>query len=741
MPSSDINTGTQDGEAGLAFGLNGIADWSTQQPFIDVMKTSRPWIGHEEGRWGGTEYEDLKAMGALDENGWPTEIPEGLTHIETLILTELPAEATHAAGTYHLNYTGAGQIEISGGSNVTYNEGHITFDYTPNGGNLVGVQIHETDPAGTGDHIRDISVVHEDNLQAFADGEIFNPIWTDLIGDVHALRFMDWMDTNNSEVATWDDATSVDHFTYVPGAPVEIMVELANQTGTEPWFTLPYNADSDYIEQFAGYVRDNLDPELRAHFELSNEVWNWQFEQAQQSHTDSVDRFGEQHGDGWVQNYAAKATEMTDVLDQVFTGHEDQLVKVISTQTGWLGLEESILNAPAWQDMGNEAPYESFDTYAITGYFDGGLGRDKAGTVREWISESRTAAENTADDQGLTGDARDAWVEEHQYDQATDLAIQELRDGSVTGDSNGSLVDLAEMFEYHADVAQEYDLDLVMYEGGTHIVGVGENVHDEELSEFFQHLNYSDGMGDLYGELLESWEEAGGSLFNAFVDVGRSSKWGSWGSLRHLNDENARYDELMEFNEEHPRPWGEETGEEDPDPVDPEEPTDPDEPTDPEVPTDPVDPEEPEEPSDPDPVDPEDEDDGLGDVDIDDPDIPDTPEEPDVPTQPGEDEDDPTNPEEDQDDDPEGGGGGGSCFVATAAYSDPMHPDVCDLRRLRDEHLVNYAAGRAFIAFYWKVGPIMARPVRARPALAAASRAVLAPLVRMTRRYVLSDRN
>jgi hypothetical protein len=554
-PGSDINTGTQTGEAGLAFGLNGISDWSTQQPFIDVMKTSRPWLGHQEGRWGGTQYEELKKMGAFDDNGWPVEIPEGVTSLESFILTELPAEARHAAGTYHLTYKGAGEIEIFGASNVTYDDGHITFEYVPNGRRLVGIKLRETDPEGTGDHIRDISVVHEANLQAHANGEIFNPLWVDLINDVHGLRLMSWMETNDSQVSSWSDATGVDHHSYVPGAPVEIMVALANQTGTEPWFTIPYHADSNYIEQFATYVRDTLDPYLRAHFELSNEVWNWQFDQAQQSRLDSIERFGEEHSDGWVQNYAAKATEMTDKLDTVYAGVEGRLVKVISTQTGWLGLEAPILNAPAWQEMGNEAPYTSFDTYAITGYFDGGLGRDKAELVREWISQSRTKAEIAADERGLSGEAHSAWTQEHQYDHATELAVQELRDGSVTGDSQGSLAHLAELFDYHAQVAAEYGLDLVMYEGGSHIVGVGENAQDEELSKFFQHLNYTDEMGELYKELLDSWERAGGTLFNAFVDVARSSKWGSWGALRHLNDASARYDALMEFNEANPRPW------------------------------------------------------------------------------------------------------------------------------------------------------------------------------------------
>ena len=53
-----------------------------------------------------------------------------------------------------------------------------------------------------------------------------------------------------------------------------------------------------------------------------------------------------------------------------------------------------------------------------------------------------------------------------------------------------------------------------------------------------------------------------------------------------------------------------------------------------------------------------------------------------------------------------------SCFVATAAYGDRLHPDVIILRRFRDEVLVRYRPGRAFVRFYWIAGPRLARMVR-----------------------------
>jgi hypothetical protein len=93
-----------------------------------------------------------------------------------------------------------------------------------------------------------------------------------------------------------------------------------------------------------------------------------------------------------------------------------------------------------------------------------------------------------------------------------------------------------------------------MYEGGTHVAGVGAWVDNDRLTDFFIHLNFSDGMGALYTELLNGWEAAGGTLFNAFVDVSEPTKWGSWGLLRHLDDSTPRHDAVVDFMRDHPAP-------------------------------------------------------------------------------------------------------------------------------------------------------------------------------------------
>jgi hypothetical protein len=555
-PEIDV-FGTQTSAAAMAFGLRGVADWSVQQPFLDVFKTARPWYGHTADQWGAYMASDLDAMGALDANGWITEIPAGIDRIESFILTEMPAEATYTGGLYRLSYDGAGNISLFGAEIVSRADGEIWFDYRPTGENMVAIIITDTDPQNTGDYLRNIQVVKQEHIPAHEAGQLFNPLWLDVIDDAHALRFMDWQETNNSTIVSWSDRPQEGHYTYHGGVPVEVMVALANATGTEPWFNIPWDADDTYIRNFATYVRDHLDPDLRAHIELSNEVWNWMFDQARDAAQSALDRFGRDIGDGWVQEYGARSVEMAGVLDDVFVGAEDRLVKVIATHTYWPGLEEALLIAPAWQALSpaNTAPHLSFDTYAITGYFGNSLGTDaKAPTVLQWISQSEAQARRDAAAQGLHGSAADAYFAEHRYDLAENLAVRELRDGSVTGDAEDSLQGLFELFRYHKSVADMHGLDLVMYEGGTHVVGIGQWTGNAALTDFFTHLNYSDGMGQLYTELLAGWASAGGTLFNAFVDVSEPSQWGSWGSLRHLEDDTARHDAVVDFMHSHPAP-------------------------------------------------------------------------------------------------------------------------------------------------------------------------------------------
>lgn len=198
---------------------------------------------------------------------------------------------------------------------------------------------------------------------------------------------------------------------------------------------------------------------------------------------------------------------------------------------------------------GRAPPWQSFDAYAVTGYFSALLGGDeKRGAVMDWLARSRAEASGAAASLGLTGEAATAHVAAHAFDGAIALAASELADGSVTGDAADTLADLTgRVWQHHRAVAQARGLTLVMYEGGSHVVGYGMAVEDTDLTDFFTRLSYAPQMGDLYRTLLAGWEGVSDAPFLAFVDVATPGKWGRWGALRHLGDDNPRWRALATF--------------------------------------------------------------------------------------------------------------------------------------------------------------------------------------------------
>lgn len=520
-------------EGQMAINLADVNDWSTQQPFLDVFKTARPWIGHRPRTWGGADHEDLEAAGYLDPDGWPVAIPPELRSIGTLILTDLPPEAVDTAGRYRLTFDGDGIVEVGGRARkVRYGKGEVRFDFTPGQGG-VDIRIQKTDRNRTGDYVRNIRVVKEEHADALDKGALFNPVWTDKIRGFAALRFMDWMRTNNSEQAEWADRPRVSHYSWARfGVPAEVMIALANQMQADAWFNMPHKATDDYVHNFARLVHDRLDPDRRAYVEYSNEVWNWTFQQAHYADAKARELWDGAR-DVWLQYYGARAAEIGLIWAEEFgLDASDRLIRVAATQTGWLGLEEQILEARLWRarNPARPRPATLFDAYAVTGYFGGILGTEqRAPMMLDWLRQSKD----------LAGDDGDI------YAFASAQAGVELQDGLVSGDPADTLADLlGRVLPYHAEVARREGLELIMYEGGSHVAGIGPMADNRELTDFFVHFNYTPEMAALYEQLIAGWHQLGGGVFGVYSDVQKTSKWGSWGALRHLSDDNPRWDVL-----------------------------------------------------------------------------------------------------------------------------------------------------------------------------------------------------
>lgn len=517
----------------ISFGLNGISDWSTQHPFIDSMKTARPWIGHLPNQWGGMDFESMLNDGVFDPDGWPQVIPSGLTKLETLIFTDQPEDATHLAGRYHLTFDGKGTLSVTGRGRVIQREdGLRVFSYSPGPG-AVGIAISATDAS---DPIRNIRVIKEEHLDAFEAGAVFNPDWLDRLGEVDTVRFMDWMNTNDSKVRTWEDLPVATDFSFAwRGVPLSVMIDLANRMDADPWFTLPHLADNDLVKKFAETVKESLDPERTAHVEYSNEVWNFIFEQARWAEQKAQALWGEA-GDGWMQYYGMRAAEVMQVWTEVYGAEADQRIRrVVSVHTGWPELEQATLFGDHARDTIGFPPAEMFDAYAVTGYFGYELG--ESDTLIPALDKAESVAASDGQAKGLSRVALREHVLKNRFKGVADDAAERVR--------NGSLRELTQtLWPYHAKAARTAGLDLIMYEGGTHAAPIGMAIEDERLVSFLVELNYSEQMGSLYRDALTIWAGLTDSPFNAFVDVAPPSQWGSWGALRHLNDDSPRWSAL-----------------------------------------------------------------------------------------------------------------------------------------------------------------------------------------------------
>lgn len=511
----------------LGIGLSGITDYSPEFPFLDQFKVSRQWVSQEEGKsWGqGAPLE-------LDDRGWVKSLKPGQSADRILI----NVKDTHwPFKRYIVRYEGSGKIAYE--RNAKKDEqasrpNYDVIDVDPETNGMTLLKITETDP---NNYIRNITVVPEQYLAEYEKGEIFNPLFLKIVKDFRAIRFMDWMVTNHSEQSEWSNRPKVDDLDYrYKGVPIEIMVKLANLLQADPWFNMPHLATEEYMQEFAKYIRDHLDPNLTVYVEHSNEVWNWGFDQAQYANKVGRERWAKNGdteaapGDSYMQWHGMRTAQMCDIWKETFGGQAERVHCTLGVQKGWEGIEKGALTCPKWVEEGNEPCYKhGIDSIAVTTYFSGCLNGTKkqereVELMRSWFKEA---------DGGLT------------------KGMEQLANAAHFSCNNTSV---GTSFQYHKQVADEYGLQLVAYEGGQHITANSHpHQNDEDFMNFHIALNRDARMYDRYQEIMNNWKNSGGTLMMHFVDVGTPTKFGSWGALEYLTQGSSpKYDALIDFNKQ-----------------------------------------------------------------------------------------------------------------------------------------------------------------------------------------------
>ncbi len=498
--------------------LTEVTDYSPQLPFTNLFKISREWFTqctanldpgcNNSNSWDTNESNLLD----LDSSGWIKSLPQASApEIYTAVATFWDVPSKFPAGKYIVSYEGSGTIVYGLGATKVESEsatGRDVILVNPKNGGIL-LRLAAINPAN---YIRNISVLRqEDELQGST--ELFSETFLQRLAPYSTLRFMDWMRTNNSEVSSWSDRalTTDARFSTEKGVPVETMVALSNETGKAPWFNMPHQADNEYIQNFATSVRESIDPGLNIYVEYSNEVWNSAFLQG---------NWIEQQGELlWsivpdspftkrINYHGKRSAEICDIWKNAFSGDSARVLCVIASQAANSWTASEALDCPLWEESPCYA--HGINKLAIAPYFGNYLGESEYfATVNNWTNKP---------DGGLK------------------KIFQELLHGGATtgGPTGGSLTQSFEWIEQNKVIAEARELELVTYEGGQHLVGVGEVGNEERITTLFTAANRDARMAVAYRQYLAGWSIRGGGLFMHFNDISPYSRYGSWGAFEEI---------------------------------------------------------------------------------------------------------------------------------------------------------------------------------------------------------------
>jgi hypothetical protein len=473
----------------IGINLSYVADYSTELVFTDAFKQCREWISSNADNTGPWDTEVKIPLGP---SGYPLEIPyrNGINppqKVKTLLIWDL-FEAT-PRGKFRLIVKGSGQVQLNFGARGTFN---CPVDTLVDVTGAVSIEITRSDK---GSPINDIKFILPGYVNNFAT-QTFTRELLHFVKDFQVIRFMDFTNTNGSPIKTWAERTPANYYTQAKfgGAAWEYVVQLANETRKDIWINIPHKADDAYITNLANLLKQSLHPNARIYLEYSNEIWNSFFSQHQDC-AEMAQMIGIS-GQPWERAWKFTAKRSADVFhlfEKAFGGTQ-RLVRIIPSQAANSWLTEELItffNNPLFNPNRVKA-----DAVAIAPYFGNEVADD---LVAKGLVASVTVSQ----------------------------ILQELKK---------SMADSKAWMEENKRVADKYQLKLISYEGGQHLVATGGNTNIEQLTKKLIDTNRDTAMQQLYCTYMDDWYKAGGELFCHFSSVQGYSEYGSWGIMEQQKD-------------------------------------------------------------------------------------------------------------------------------------------------------------------------------------------------------------
>lgn len=484
-PESEPEAVVAPSNARLGINLQSLNDWNSGLPFYDVFRMSRSWISQKNGQpWGKGPALNL------DERGWVKSLDPDC-YAETLVCT-LPEGEHYPSGTYTLLYEGEGEITADTAAKVAFSEpGRMLLDVDSQLGGI-RLQIRSTNPEN---YIRNIRLL----MPGFKDYDYSKPPWNPGFlarwKGFACLRFMDWMETNNAWLENWSDRPLPINATVSlskerhHGLSMEWMCDLVNRLDIDGWFCIPNTATDDCVREMLTFLRDHVEPERKIYIEYSNETWNSMFQQYRDAAQKGMELgFSTREWEAAWAYTGLRSRQIFGIAEEVFGDELSRVIRIVPSQASNAYVTKQVLKA--------EGLTEHMDAIAIAPYITMNVKNDEAEAVAA-------------------------------------MTVDEIMDKV----ENECLPNSIDWIRQHAELARQHNVKLVAYEGGQHLVGIGEAVHNDQLTEILMKANRTERMGQVYTKYFDAWEEAGGDLFCVWVSISSWSKWGSWGLAEYADDD------------------------------------------------------------------------------------------------------------------------------------------------------------------------------------------------------------
>lgn len=420
----------------------------------------------------------------LDANGELARLPDGTEVMRKLMM----ADTGPRAASFRCTYAGKGTITVRGAvSAVSARPGLVQFEFASQWDHprALWLSVKQLDPA---DPIHDV-----DCREATMPAELrYDPTFVASLRGFKVLRFMDWQNSNANLPVSWATRHTPRSIGIRSGdgASIEDMVALAKQVGADPWFTIPWNGDAEYVARFAKLVHDTLPAGRKVYVELGNEVWNYGFRVAHQALEESdARRIAPDRNVGRTYRYAQRMTEVMEIWEKAFADDPARLVRVAATQHRSSRLADLILG------YGQTARH--VDALATAPYFGFELAKEGAGADLD----------------------------------ATFARLGQLLDATI------------DKAEQHKAVARKYGKRYIAYEAGQHIV----LKDDLALAAKIQR---DPRMYDLYKRYIASWRSRIGDVLALYSSTGAINRYGAWGLAERPGQPAAEAPKLRAVAEE-----------------------------------------------------------------------------------------------------------------------------------------------------------------------------------------------